>query len=249
MLFRSNSIIYSDMPVQPVYLIPFLFYKSVDHTLNHGIDNQNSQMFLNISSRNLKHLHLYGSLIFDEFSIKRITDPDRFNFWGYKLGATLSNFPFKNLAFDFESTIIYPMVYKHRVASLTYASNNYNLGFFMGDNSMDFHARVRYNPFNFLAAEIHYEYAIHGNEYEYVNNKFIDRHPLIQNKTWERQLFSVRVTYSPVLGISVYGEGIYNYVKGYDVDGKTAFDYLKMYTPEVYFGKKLLMNIGVQIGI
>ena len=52
----GNSIVYSDMNVHPAYLIPVLFYKSVDHTLNQGIDNQNSQMFFDVSSRQIKHL-------------------------------------------------------------------------------------------------------------------------------------------------------------------------------------------------
>jgi len=36
----GNSIVYSDMNVYPGYLIPFMFYKAIDHTVNSGIDNQ-----------------------------------------------------------------------------------------------------------------------------------------------------------------------------------------------------------------
>jgi hypothetical protein len=245
----GNSIVYSDVPVQIVYLLPVLFYKSVDHTLNHGIDNENSQMFLNISSRNIKHLHLFGSLFVDEFSIRRITDPGRYNFFGYKLGGTLSNWPMKNLALDLEGTIIYPMVYKHRVPSLTYTSNNYNMGYYMGANSISFHARIRYYPLHYLSAEIHYEYGLHGNEYDNVLPTDIDRHPLIVNKTWERQVFSMRLTYLPVVGIKVFVEGLYNIAKGYDADGKTAQEYLDLFSPEVYQGKKIFLNFGLHLGL
>jgi len=54
----GNSIVYTDLDIQPVYLIPVLFYKSVDHSVNSGTDNMNSQMFFDISSRQIKHLHL-----------------------------------------------------------------------------------------------------------------------------------------------------------------------------------------------
>jgi hypothetical protein len=47
----GNSIVYSDENINPAYIIPIFFYKSVDHSLTSGIDNMNSQMFLDISSR------------------------------------------------------------------------------------------------------------------------------------------------------------------------------------------------------
>ena len=53
----GNSIIYSDQDVQPAYLVPFSFYKTVDHAQTSTGSNflgQNSQLFFNISSRNLK---------------------------------------------------------------------------------------------------------------------------------------------------------------------------------------------------
>jgi hypothetical protein len=245
----GNSIIYSDMPVQLVYLIPVLFYKSVDHTLNHGIDNQNSQIFMNVSCRNVKHLHLYGSLFMDEFSIRRIKDPIRNNFFGFKLGGTLSNWPLKDLALVMESTIIYPMVYKHRVATLTYTSNNYNLGYRMGDNSLDFHLKLRYMPIQYLFAEVHYEYAIHGNNYEYFLNNDLDRHPLIKNKVWERQILSARITYLPVVEIKIFLEGLYSKMVGFFADGLTPDEYLNMYSPKVFQGNNFYFNFGIQLGL
>lgn len=245
----GNSIIYSDMPVQLVYLIPILFYKSVDHTINHNIDNQNSQMFLNISSRNLKHVHFYGSVFFDEFSIKRITDPDRYNFFGFKLGGTLSNWPVKNLAVDIENTTIFPMVYKHRVASLTYTSNKYNLGYYMGDNSMDYQFRIRYKPYAFLSASIGYSYSIHGNEYEYILNDNIDRHPLIADKTWDRHIINATVSYIPFTEFEVFLSGIYSNTNGYPADGNNGDYYLNLYSPAVFQGKNLFLSTGLKLGL
>lgn len=74
----EDGIEYSDMNVHLAYLIPFLFYKSVDHTLNGtnaaGQTGQNSQLFIDVSSRNIKNLHLFLTVFVDEFSMKRVSE-------------------------------------------------------------------------------------------------------------------------------------------------------------------------------
>ena len=69
----GNSIIYAERNIQAGYLIPIAFYKSIDHLLTKGTgtENQNSQVYFNISSRNIKHLHLFASVLFDEVSFSR----------------------------------------------------------------------------------------------------------------------------------------------------------------------------------
>ncbi len=106
----GNSIIYSDV-FNPVYLIPVLFFKSVDHSASSGIDNMNSQMFFDISSRQIKNLHLYATLFIDEMSVARFTDPDEWNFFSYKAGATLFNLPVSNLSVTAEFTYTYPLAF------------------------------------------------------------------------------------------------------------------------------------------
>ena len=88
----GNSVIYADK-FNPVYLIPFLFYKSVDHTLNSTSANsnfagQNSQMFMNIMSRNIKYLQLYFSFFVDELRLSTMSDERKSrNHFSYKAGA------------------------------------------------------------------------------------------------------------------------------------------------------------------
>jgi hypothetical protein len=94
----GNSIIYAENNVHPAYFIPFAFYKSLDHTLTKGLgaENQNSQFFFNISSRNIKHLHLFSSVYVDEVDFSRFlpSNPEN-NPISYKIGANLSNFRYK----------------------------------------------------------------------------------------------------------------------------------------------------------
>ncbi len=142
----GNSIIYSDMGVHPAYLIPFMFYKSIDHTLNQGIDNQNSQMFVDISTRQIRHLHLYGTLYIDELKTERLTDKKTHNFWSAKLGIKESNLLVNNLSINVEYSMSRPITYQHRVPTLTYESNNYNMGYYLRDNSREIYISVEYKP-------------------------------------------------------------------------------------------------------
>ncbi len=152
----GNSIVYSDMNVHLAYLIPFLFYKSVDHTLNGtnaaGQTGQNSQLFIDISSRNIKNLHLFLTLFVDEFSIKRVTDPDAYNFLSWKGGFRLSNWPVQNIILTGEYTYTLPMTYQHNIATTTFESNQYNLGHYLRDNSQDIYVAVTCKPIRGLAS-------------------------------------------------------------------------------------------------
>ena len=125
------------MGVHPAYLIPIMFYKSIDHTLNQGTDNQNSQMFFDISSRQIKHLHLYGTFFIDELKFDRISSDSTFNFWSCKVGAKASNLFKKNISINVEYSMSMPITYQHRVSTLTYESNYYNMGYYLRDNSQE----------------------------------------------------------------------------------------------------------------
>ncbi len=82
----GNSVIWSDPRITPYYLMPIFFYKSVDHGVNSGINNSNAQMFIDISSTNIRHLHLYGTLFIDELSTARFATSD-YNFFSWKAGS------------------------------------------------------------------------------------------------------------------------------------------------------------------
>ena len=131
----GNSIVYSDENVNPAYLIPLFFYKSVDHSMTSGINNMNSQMFFDISSRQIKNLHLYATMFIDELATSRFSKNDEWNFFSYKAGFRLTNLPVNNLSFTTEFTYTYPLAFQHYVPTLTFQNAGYNLGHYMKDNS------------------------------------------------------------------------------------------------------------------
>ena len=195
----GNSIIYSDLSgAHPAYMIPFLFYKSIDHTLNHSIQNQNSQLFLNTSIRRIRNLHLYGSLFVDEFSKTRVGDNERHNFLSWKGGLQLSNWPVSNIILRYEFTQSYPLTYKHRIKATTFATNQYNLGHYLSDNSQEHYAAATLKFLPRLKIKLAYWQAFHANEYNYdvsYEDLRIDEFPVLQDKTWQNHTFQLTASY------------------------------------------------------
>ncbi|NOQ25981.1 MAG: hypothetical protein GQ564_11515 [Bacteroidales bacterium] len=244
----GNSIVYSDVSPQLVYLIPFLFYKSVDHTINHNIDNQNSQMFGDFSFRMIKHLHLYGTIFIDEFSITRIGNKEESNFYSYKLGSRLNNWPINNIYLTFEYTKTSPITYKHRVPTLTYESNKYNLGHYLRDNSKEYYVNIGLRPMRGLKVEISYLNAKHGNDYQYTDGKEAVLLPFIESVTWSNESYSLKILYEFISEAYLFFNFTASNIQGYDVDGQTAQYYLDQFTPQSFQGRNNMLTLGFNIG-
>jgi len=237
----GNSIIYSDMNVHPAYLIPVMFYKSIDHTVNAYIDNQNSQMFLDISSRQIKNLHLYGTLYIDELKIDRIGKKDEHNFWSAKVGFKTNNFPVNNISFTTEYTMSMPITYEHRVPTLTFESNNYNLGYYLRDNSQEIYVSLGYKPVRGLHFKAYYLLAQHGPDYEYIEDGTVTTHPFLEYVTWQNQTFSFKVTYEFINNAYIFTE-----ILNSDISGDE--EQVIKYTPEFFRGNHNSISAGFNIG-
>lgn len=250
-LSAGNSIIYSDKSIQIAYLIPFLFYKSVDHSLTMGTENENAQMFFNISSRNIKHLHLYASYFIDEWSFSRITDPVRHNFSSGKMGFQLSNFPIKNVSVGGEFYKANPFVYKHRVETTTFESNEFNLGYYLGDNSEDYFVQVQYRPFAFLQATLSGNYAKKGDDFEYrlIPGVKVDSYPVMKNIVYDKKELSLKIEANILKNIHFYLAYSYMENIGYDTDNHTSTENLDLYCPKIYQGITNVYYFGVNLGL
>jgi hypothetical protein len=259
----GNSIIYAEETVQPAYFIPFAFYKSIDHTLTKGlgIENQNSQVFLNLSSRNIKHLHLFTSIFIDDLMWSRFlpSNPER-NPISVKAGADLSNFPIKNLSFIGEFTQTNIITYKHFVPALTYASNGYNLGSYLGDNSREIYLALCYKPIRGLDFSLSYVNAEHGNEYNYINidniiNPILSQ-PVLGSITWSNNTVGLNATYEIFNNAYAILNIAYSDIKGYNLTTtpiagevrKTAQGYLDLFTPAYLQGKNTTITAGFSFG-
>ncbi len=247
----GNSIIYTDLNgPHPAYFIPVMFFKSIDHTLNHNIENQNSQLFLNLSVRKIKHLHIYGTIYVDEFKKERVGNDSLHNFISVKAGFKLSNWPVKNVAVIFEYTHTNPMTYKHTVAGLTYASNKFNLGHYLIDNAQETYLALQWNPLARLYLKGEYFYAMKGEDYVYNYYHGYDPTaiPVLKNLTWSNHTLGFYATYELLNDVYIRAYFTQSNIKGFDQNGLTARQYLDRFTSPFYQGKQNTFGIGFNIG-
>lgn len=246
----GNSIVYSDLGIHAAYLIPFLFFKSVDHTLNSTSNyaGQNSQMFFDISSRNIKNLNLYLSIFIDELSTYRFGKKHKHNFISYKGGFRLSNWPLQNFILTGEYTFTLPMTFQHFISTTTFESNNYNLGHYMRDNSRDYYISLKYKPLRGLMIDLYYNLSEHGNNYIYGEYPEPDEAPVMENITWRKKLVGLNAKYEIVNNAYLFLNISIANIQGFDVDNLTADDYLNMFTPEIFHGKTATFSFGANIG-
>ncbi|MCX6334875.1 MAG: hypothetical protein NT092_11330 [Bacteroidia bacterium] len=232
----GNSIIYDDSNVNPAYIVPLFFYKSVDHSVSSGIDNMNSQMFFDISSRQIRHLHLYATLFVDELSVSRFTKKDEWNFFSWKAGFRLSNFPIKDLSLTSEFTYTYPLTFQHYVPTLTFESNGYNLGHYLRDNSREWYVALDYRPIRTMDIKLFFIDAIRGPDYTDLGTPRLGNPPL-DSINWHNTSIGFRASYQVINDLYVWASFVYS-----DVSGDVRW------SPEYFFGKKNTFNLGITFG-
>ena len=232
----GNSIVYSDQNVNPAYLIPLFFYKSVDHSLTSGIDNMNSQMFFDISSRQIKNLHLYGTMFIDELSVSRFTMKDQWNFFSYKAGFRLSDFPISNLSFTTEFTYTYPLTFQHYVPTLTFENAGYNLGYYLRDNSREWYVAFDYCPVRTLDINLSFTDAIRGPDYTSLGGSRIGNPPLTSIE-WHNTSYGFKATYQVLNDLYCWFSFCNSNIRGRED-----------WSPPYFYGLKNTFNLGMSFG-
>lgn len=232
----GNSIVYSDENINPAYIIPLFFYKSVDHSLTSGINNMNSQMFLDISSRQIRNVHIYATMFVDELSVSRFTKDDEWNFLSYKAGFRLSNFPVSNLSFTTEFTYTYPLTFQHNVPTLTFMTADYNLGHYLRDNSREWYLAFDYRPLRTLNINLFFSDAIRGQDYTELGGSRLGNPPL-SSVEWRNTSFGLKASCQIINDLYCW----FSFVNS-DIAGDARW------TPEYFYGQKNTVNFGVSVG-
>lgn len=232
----GNSIIYTDKHFNPAYIVPIFFYKSVDHSQTSGVDNMNSQMFLDISSRNIRNLHLYVSLFVDELSVSRFTKNDEWNFLSWKTGFSLSNFPVENLSFTTEFTYSYPLTYQHYVTTLTFEQTNYNLGHYLKDNSREWYLALNYRPYRAFDINLFFLDAVRGPDYSETGGSRVGNPPL-ESVEWHNVSYGIKALFQIKNDLYAWLDITKSKITGDD-----------RWSPEFLFGNKTTVNLGITFG-
>lgn len=238
-LSAGNSIIYSDNGIQPAYMIPVFFYKSVDHTLggaNSNYAGHNSQMFFDISIKMIDHLHLFFTAFIDDLAVSRFFKKDEWNLYSIKGGIQVSN-PVPNLFISAEILRSNPLVYKHNMPTTTFESNHYNLGHYLQDNSLDYYFDVSYKPLRGLKLKLHYSFARHGPDHTSLGTTR-SKAPFMETVEWEQQQFGFRADYQPFNDVFVFLEAVKSLTTGDQ----------EKYTAPVFHGDITVISLGANIG-
>ncbi len=250
----GSSIVYGTGSMWAAFSLPISFFNSIDHQMNfNAADNENSQIFLNISTRNLKYTHFYASVFVDEFSFGRLKkSSNQFNFFGWKIGGRVSNWPVKDLSFGVEYTQTNPGTYEHLYDVLTYTSNSYGLGHYLGDNAREVVAKVSYKPVRGLTLDLSYVSARKYNELVCAyGSVFITRKPY-ENIVWRNDEVKLHAVYEVVNNAYAFVDLGWNNARGFDVVNENvgaeirldAEGYLKRYTPAFYWGWNMTLKMG-----
>ena len=194
----GNSIVYAERNIQAVYFIPIAFYKSLDHLLTKGTgtQNQNSQAFITISTRNLKHLYVYGTFYLDEFKLSRLkkNNPES-NPIAFQFGASVRNWPLDGLRLKGEFMRSYIGTYINQVNVLYFTSGEQYLGTPLGDNAQNIYAEIGYRPIRGLDLQLSYTNDTRFNRYHsYYKDGSIGRKSF-DERTWRNQKVELRVRY------------------------------------------------------
>ena len=250
----GNSIVYADTKVNPAFLIPLMFYKSVDHTYN-GASNevgQNAQMFFAISSRQLNNLHIYSTLFVDEISLKRMFDKDQHsNYVSLKVGARMTGIP-SGVSFTAEYTRTNPMVYQHKIPTTTWESNGYTMGHYLKDNSDELFVGIRYRPLRGMSWELAYTHARKGKDYQSIlNNGEEANHPEINQEEprWGLPFMNEVKFEMEKVSLKGYWQVIHD---GYLFVNLSISDYggedKEKYIPVFYLDDKFSGSVGINFG-
>ena len=271
----GNSIIYAEQNIQAAYLIPIAFYKSLDHLLTKGIasQNQNSQLFGSLSIRPVDHLHLYASVYVDEFKLSRLKPSNaEHNPVSYLVGFNWSGWPVKGLSLKGEFVRTNVACYTHSIDALTWTTNSFNMGHYMGDNAQSIYAELAYRPIRGMLLKLSYTNDTKYNSYAYLrvyrdeNNKKVNESAGIGNtlsqKPFDHCIYrndEVRLDgiYEVHPNMFLTMSLGYNHARGYDNDKTDAIAsedlgnaqyYLDKYLPRFYQGKNFTASIGFSFG-
>jgi len=235
----GNSVIYDYRHPHAAFLLPVAFYKAIDHTLNARIDNMNSQSFLSVSSRNLKHLHLYGTIFLDEVAVDRIFESDEYNFVSYKAGVATTILPNTRLWTEYTWTNV--LTFRHMIPTATFESNQYNLGHYLEDNARQFCVGAEYRPVRTLNISAYYKHSEKGPDHTELGTMPRAGTAPFDPIVWESKRIGLLATCQLVNDLYLRVGYEWRNVSGEE-------EYLDLWTPEEYHGKTGTFRIGLNYG-
>jgi len=156
----TEMIVYSKRFPDLAYLNPFIFYKSVEHSLQ---DRDNAFLVFDAQARFIKNVELSGTFFIDDINFSKLGTKWYGNAFAYQAGVLyIEPIGLKDVDVTLDYTRIQPYVYSHHLADNDYTSNGFVMGHRLGPNSDDVLLKIGYRYNHKLRATVTYEYERHG---------------------------------------------------------------------------------------
>ncbi|MHB9012579.1 MAG: capsule assembly Wzi family protein [Ignavibacteriaceae bacterium] len=151
----GESIIYSDR-LQPVYFIPILFFRAVDHYLSDSSNTgSNAQIFGNLVYKYAPlRLKFYSSLYIDELTFSGFLNGNNRSDIGYTVGLQSVDPVISNSLFTIEYTKISPFNYMNSNDAQHYSNHGYQLGHWIGSNGDEIYLSYTQNILRGLSVSL-----------------------------------------------------------------------------------------------
>jgi hypothetical protein len=227
----GNSVISCSKNYNPAYLSPFLFYldpASAGDSAQKAHYGRNSQLFFNISSRQIRHLHFYAAVFIDDLGSKKFSDSATFNCISWKAGFRASNLLNQNFTFTAEYTRTAPHTYAAPVSTLTFESNQYCLGSYLRDNSQEVYLSLGYRPLRGLSFNLSWNRAEHGG---------VRDTKTLESVVWNYDAIKMEVSYEFIN--NAYLSLAYQYLS---ITGDPTL------SPPIFQGHQNIISGGINIG-
>lgn len=187
--FGFNEVfIYGNRYADWAYLIPFNFYRAVQHKLR---DRDNATISIDAEWIVRPGLKFYGTVFLDEFKRSKLGTDWFGNKHGFQFGVVKTDpFAIPDTRCGFEYVAIMPWVYTHKFDINRYESDGRSLGHWAGPNSEIYHFHIQKDWTYRLRSGLHLRQWKHGANYPNENiggDLLIGRGVLLGTQTVPRE--------------------------------------------------------------
>ena len=235
----GNSIVYSQNSVKPVYLIPFMFYKSADHTYN-GVRNdtgQNAQMFFTTSIKYATWGRFYYSLFVDEITLSSaFSKEENSNLTGFKIGTKIYQL-LPHVSAIIEYTHNRPMAYTHYIYATNFNNAGYNMGQPLEENANEWYFNITWQKS--ARTQFYAEYYKQKKGPELVNADNDNRgHIFLETVEFENSIFNLGASYQ-------FAKRATSFLNVRTSNPQGDISYL----PELFGEKGTVVSLGISYGL
>jgi len=238
----GESVVYSDK-IEPIYLIPFMFFRLADHYLWDKETNSgdNAQLFADFFYVNdFLNTKFYSTIFIDELSIDAILESkDGPSAVGYTFGFKSIDLLFGNSSFTFEYTRLNPFLYMNSNNAHLYSSHGYELGHWIGSNSDQIFTQYTQGILRGLYLTLWGEYTRKGQEelpeeqYELPYPDFLYGDRLTQTR------FGFEISYEPIHMLNINFSYTYSEIQD---EAQNRF-------PDLQLGSSNRLSLSIMYGL